>query len=721
MSTPIDGRGVTVGQLFSNTPKYQLDTYQREYTWGRQDVLRLLGDLERRFRLSWSHLHDRTETLRYAPYFLGPYVYFQDDGITYLVDGQQRITTLHLLLIHLRRLLLEQDCVPEATGLESMIRKSQFGRDTFTVDVDERACLLKAIMDRRPYTLRPEDGLSVRNLQARSSDLERDFPPSLLGEALPHFHDWLLNRVCLVGIEALDRGHGWEIFETMNDRGIRLSPVDLLKSFLLGKAEPGRQRRLNEAWRELFTRLSAFGSAASSDFVKDVLLGHYADLTPKATDAFDIEQSFHEWLRRHHERLGLVRPSDYTEFIANRLIPMGNRYCTLLAAAEHPEPGMEAVFYNHVNGIRGQLQLITAATRIDDSAPDFKGKAQLVASYLDLMYVRRLILGHAVHASELDQLIADLIPGLRTCKTTDDVALMLGATIPKEAFSDFQTFGLGSDNRRQVHYLLARLTAFVETQVGNPDRIGEYLGDRHDFQIEHIWANNYERYRDQAPTRRDFDTWRNRMGALLLLHRSDNASYRDATYRVKAEHYQSQNMLAGSLHKNAYSKTPRFGKWVRSIGLADLFRAFPDDFDKEAIKLRQRLYQRLCEIIWDPKRLGFHVVEGPRRRSGPEQRTRAWYGVEVAHLLDAGVLEVGATLVGRKRRTEHTAIVLGDGRIRVASGEVFTSLSGAGAFVKEIKACAGWDFWYLRTPTGDIPMRDLRARLLKSDRVADET
>ena len=216
---PIDGRGFTVGQVFGGGARYRLDPYQREYDWERKHVVRLLDDLERRFSLHWNPLHDRTQISGYVPYFLGPFVYFEAEGITYLVDGQQRITTLHLLLIHLRRLLLQQDCVPDANRLEGLIRTVQFGRHTFTVDIEERTSLLEALVDGKSYVVNEETRPSVRNLLARSEDIEEVFPPSLLGEALPYFHDWLLNRVCLVGIEALDQGHGWEIFETMNDRG----------------------------------------------------------------------------------------------------------------------------------------------------------------------------------------------------------------------------------------------------------------------------------------------------------------------------------------------------------------------------------------------------------------------------------------------------------------------------------------------------------------------
>src|SRR3954451_16519258 len=103
--SPIHGEGVTVRALFERN-SFALDYYQREYTWTRHEVGTLIDDLSQRFLSQWNHLHEREEVSGYAPYFLGPYVYHEGEGRTFLVDGQQRVTTLHLVLIYLRKLLL---------------------------------------------------------------------------------------------------------------------------------------------------------------------------------------------------------------------------------------------------------------------------------------------------------------------------------------------------------------------------------------------------------------------------------------------------------------------------------------------------------------------------------------------------------------------------------------------------------------------------------------
>lgn len=717
-SAPIEGRGCTIRQLFSGY-RYQLDYYQREYTWQSENVRRLVEDLHRRFSAEWDLRHDRRNASRYKPYFLGPYVYFQDEDTTYLVDGQQRVSTLHLLLILIRNLLLEQDSLDEARQLETLISSVMYGERRYTIDIAERAPLLDALMNGGTYDVKADDPPSVRNLRDRYGDLEEQFPPELLGEALPYFHDWLLHRVCLVGIEAHDQGHGWEIFETMNDRGLQLSPVDLLKSFLLANCDQTQHRRLNDTWRKAMTGLSALGGmGTATDFVKALLVGRYAD-PGDAGDLARIETSFHEWIRGNLPRMDLGRPSAFAAFVTEEFAPHAEAYCTLFRAAQSPESStdLQSLFFNDVNGIRSQFQLIFAAVRRGDSPDQIRAKARRVADYLDLLYVHRIISGHSAHPSELDPVIRDLIPRLRGAGDLEAVTGMLSAELAADPgdFADVTTFSLGSDNRRQVHYLLARLTAFTEAGCGQPNRIGEYLDEQRSHQIEHIWANHFERYQDLVKNRAAFDRLRNRFGALLLLHRSHNASYRDEPYSNKVEYYRGQNFLAASLHPGTHTRNPPFSRFVKQYDLAALIRPYPKDFDDQAILTRQNLYRRLCEIIWNPARLGFTIPE-TRRTSGPAHRVRTHYGVDIPRLMAAGLLKAGDTLVGVHRGTEHQAIVLDDGRIKLAGGEPFTSLSSAAAYARNRKSSNGWDFWLLQTRRERRPLKELRDELIRGER-----
>ena len=74
---------------------------------------------------------------------------------------------------------------------------------------------------------------SVLNILARFQDIEEELPEALTGDALPYFADWLIENVHFVEITAYSDADAYTIFETMNDRGLSLTPTDMLKGYLL--------------------------------------------------------------------------------------------------------------------------------------------------------------------------------------------------------------------------------------------------------------------------------------------------------------------------------------------------------------------------------------------------------------------------------------------------------------------------------------------------------
>jgi hypothetical protein len=602
----IDGRGHSVRELFTGR-RYGLEHYQREYDWTRTHVTDLLNDLTGRFLEQWNPDHERSDVADYRPYFLGPFVTYPVPGMSFLVDGQQRFTTLLLLLIRLRHLLTEAEEHAGAAVLDNMICTVQYGVPTFTVHVDEREPALRQLRAGREYPVTEQTPLAVRNMCQRYRDLFEDLPTGLRGAALPYFVDWLLERVFLVEISARDRDHGWEIFESMNDRGARLTPLDLLKSFLLSRADKDHSA-LNAVWRRTISALAVTDDQAPGDFVKTVLRARYAPTDQETAER--INKAFHEWVRQNPDAMGLARPRDYRVFIRDTIRPLADRYRMLVEASAAPVRGFEPVFYNAANGFDKQLTLIMAAIGPNDTDAAFREKSRLVAAFCDLLLARRMANYASLTANDLAVYISGLIMPLREAATVDDVRTLLSVEINKieHGFAGLENFGLRSDNRKQVRYLLSRMTGFLETGCGQPDLIADYLGfgpSGRPYEIEHIWADHFGPYAEEVGTPERFRSVRNRIGALLLLPKEINAAFRDDPFSLKAEHYRAQNLLAKSLHPLCYERNPSFRRFMLRYGLTELFRPYPHTFGITSITERQRLYRTLCELIWDPVRLGF--------------------------------------------------------------------------------------------------------------------
>ena len=142
---------------------------------------------------------------------------------------------------------------------------------------------------------------------------------------------------------------------------------------------------------------------------------------------------------------------------------------------------------------------------------------------------------------------------------------------------------------------------YVEVRSGESSRYVEYV-DKEDipYEVEHIWANHPERHEDEFPNEADFEVYRNRIGGLILLPKSVNASSGDDPYAKKLGVYSGQNLLAKSLHEQAYKNNPGFQRFIERSGLP--FRSH-FEFKKADLDARQKLYQLLAEQIWNPERL----------------------------------------------------------------------------------------------------------------------
>ena len=606
----ITGTARSVNQLLSNN-RYGLDFYQREYSWTEAEVGELVEDLVGRFLDEFDQAHDREQIASYRPYCLGPIVTAKRGGIRFLVDGQQRVTTLTLLLIFLRRHLMRH--FPEdSSNLESLIYSWKFGQKKFNLEVPERAECLAAIIDGRSFDTHGQS-TSVRNLWDRYQTIGDRFPhDDITDSVLVYFADWLLERVIFVDIGTPDQIMALEVFETMNDRGLRLSSTDMLKGFLLASiGDEEAIRDLNDRWRRRITELTDVEKNAAAEFMKAWLRGDYAE-TQRQRKAnavpgdFDlIGTAFHKWVRDNIESLGLAKASDHRRFVEGEFLPLSRRYLQLLEACKHPQPGLHSVFYNAHNGFTLQLPVILAAITSDDDDSTFDHKAALVAGALDIYVARRMVNYRNFGYSTVVYTMFNLMKRLRN-RSVPEIERALGEWLASEdeQLDGIRDFGLSLRNRKHVHYVLARITAWLDSELGKEGRATDYL-NRHTktpYEVEHIWADHFERHTDEFDNQYEFARYRNRIGDLVLLPKDFNQSYGDMPYKDKVRHYNIQNSLVRSLHPLAYENNPSFRRVIQTYSLP--FKPYRDSFTKASISERQHLYLKIAERVWDPAPLG---------------------------------------------------------------------------------------------------------------------
>lgn len=599
----IEGKARTARELLKGV-KYSIDYYQREYKWGEKQARELIDDLTGKFLQEYQPTHARKQIAEYPHYFLGAIIISKKDNANYIVDGQQRLTSLTLLLVLLRNL---QRGRPDQVNVDELIVSEKFGEKSFNLDVDERTPCMEALFEGRLFD--PSDRTeSVQNLTARYADMEIAWPEELRGDALPYFIDWLLENVHLVEITAYSDDDAYTIFETMNDRGLSLSPTDMLKGYLLANITANKRIAANNRWRDRIADLNSAGKEVEPDFFKAWLRSQYATKIrerkrgAKPEDFDRIGTEFHRWLRDASEHIGLSSEDDFFRFIDRDFDFYARQYLLAIEASAKRIEGLEAIQYNAQNGFTLQYMLLLAPLTPDDSLAVSRQKMGIVARFVDVLLAWRLWNFRSIAYSTMQYAMFLVMRDIRGLESKALAAKLYEALAKEtETFNSNDRLRVHQQNRYAIHRLLARLTDYVETQSGQPSRYAEYIAEgRERYEVEHIWADHAERHADEFDHAADFAEHRNRMGGLLLLPKSFNASYGDLPYGEKLKHYRTQNLLAHSLHPDCYSYNPGFVRFVKESGLP--FRAI-ERFQKSDLDERGHLYWLLAERVWNPEDL----------------------------------------------------------------------------------------------------------------------
>jgi hypothetical protein len=252
--------------------------------------------------------------------------------------------------------------------------------------------------------------------------------------------------------------------------------------------------------------------------------------------------------------------------------------------------------------------LLLAPLKKEDDEAVIRAKLQIVGTFIDILVTRRIWNSKAIDYSTMQYAKFLIMRDIRGKDPVELASILIGnLSQEQETFSSNDRLRLHGGNGKQIHNVLARMTEFVEVGSEMKSKYGEYIvrSGRGAYEIEHIWANHPELHKVEFPNVADFDEYRNRIGGLLLLPKSSNASYGDLSYEGKVEHYNSQNLLARSLHELSYSHNPGFRRFLERTGLT--FKAYKS-FAREELDQRQKLYQDLAQVIWSPDRIA-HIAK----------------------------------------------------------------------------------------------------------------
>jgi hypothetical protein len=399
----------------------------------------------------------------------------------------------------------------------------------------------------------------------------------------------------------------------MNDRGLRLGPIDLLKGLVLSKVNSADADSCHEAWSETIRQLREIGVEEDSLFFRNLFRAKWA-MTARGKSKGDvagdfdiISDAYHRWFEDNTTLLGLNSGDDYTKFCKVDLSKYAEIYKFIKSCEQTLTSGFECIHYNGVRRFSLQPMILLATVDIKDSPTQWQSKISLAAKLLDLILTSRTIEGKTNNYDNLKEISFALTKELR-----GKDLLVLNNHVRSEwntyhvSFSNLATLKYNKADRSDLLYILARISCCLEDKFNLTNKTGFQIYWQRDrnmktFDIEHLLCEKYDTSKlpisHGFSDAKDYAESRNLLGALVLLPRGRNRSLQGLAYHEKLDAYSTENILCQSLGKNLYLNNPNVKAYL--VQNKELKMVAIDQFSKANIAERAGLYIELSKLIWE--------------------------------------------------------------------------------------------------------------------------
>lgn len=248
----------TLRALFSDKKAdFLIPDYQRPYAWGEKECETLWDDV---FSFAFPDNNSDKFDSNNDEYFLGPIVTFKnEDGLQEIIDGQQRLTTLMLLLraFYAKFGYMQDDkAIKTSKMLEQCIWKTdEFGDPDKTMlkissevaTDDEKDQFLKILTTGDATGMKSRYAQNYHFFQKKIAEFLNSYP-----SYLSHLPVRIMNNCILLPIEAESQDTALRIFSTLNDRGLPLSDADIFKAqFYKYYTAKGQKDEFIAKWKAL--------------------------------------------------------------------------------------------------------------------------------------------------------------------------------------------------------------------------------------------------------------------------------------------------------------------------------------------------------------------------------------------------------------------------------------------------------------------------------------
>ena len=568
---------------------YVVPDYQREYVWEERQVTQLLSDVFEEF-----------ENNHNKEYFIGSTVVFRDNNGCYeLIDGQQRTTTLFLIICALKSIYTEWGL--DTDTLDRMVKDKTVNSlgdsvDKFKLELQykDSSNILTVIssLEERPANLKGSAERLFNAFENIIAFLTQNFRKEK-PDQLKKFFVYLYRKLKFIQIKTPEINDALKIFETINERGIGLNPMDLLKNLIFRQVERDEFTKLNNQWQQLVKLLDK-NKEKPLRFLRYFIMANYNVNSPKG-DEILREDEIYKWITKpenaqqcNYER----KPFEFVEL----LIENASIFVKYFKGQDHEG---ENIYLNNIRKLGGgsfrqHLILLLAGRRL--SKPLFDHLAKQIETLIFFYFITR------EPTKEFERNFSKWAKDLISIKTAEELNEFIREKVEPEVNekrnsykSSFLELNQHSVQQYRMRYILAKIAQYIEQQ-----RLGSYVPQNLDgyittgIEVEHILPFTPENeLREKIGE--EYDEIKIKLGNLTLLEKSINASIGNSDFY---DHKMGEFAKSSIYMTKSISVLENVGTNTAITRINQRLKSF-DDWNKLTVIERQTMLFELSKSIWE--------------------------------------------------------------------------------------------------------------------------
>jgi hypothetical protein len=525
MSKKISGAEYPLAKIFSSEFDYVIPPYQRPYAWTRDQAGELFDDL-----------YDFFEKEVEDSYFLGSVVLIKDEGkpLAEVIDGQQRLTTLTILLATLTSQLTGDNF----SSFYSFIREP--GNVALKLNPKPRLALRERD---RPFFAQYVQGLkfddlakidpaqleneSQRNIQGNARLLLERLATKFTGNesSLVGFGSFLLMRCFLVAVTTPSQQSAFRVFSVLNNRGLDLLPTDIIKAEVIGKLAEDKRDDFNDRWEELEVATGRDGF--------NELFGHIRMIYARFKARRMLLEEFREHVLNKVESSEALIDKIVTPYAQAYLVAKNAQYVSSTNAGKINELFTWLNRIDNSDWVPVAIAFLARHGSDANTVLDFVTRLERLAAYLHIT---------ARNVNQRIERYAHVLEDIFKGVLFDRIELTPGECVSMLRELDGNVYELTA---RRRNYLILRLDSFVSAMSAN------YTPNV--LTIEHVLPQTVDANSEWAMTWPDIDVrahWLHRLANLVPLTRARNSKALNYDFDRKKSAY-----FAGNSGVNAYALT----------------------------------------------------------------------------------------------------------------------------------------------------------------------